>query len=180
MTRLRKCLKFSAKSTWRSRALPYRDEIKTSRTLSRTPPVLMIYSQQRSSDVAAGSSISTLHTVASTIQRDANFTHILRNMGDSVSGGYCVIHLIYSQYRCRKCCNYFNADISDQVLAKTHDTHCVVSLAVRFVVEDSLSYATSWHLWHDQRVFVPSAPNQIWVETGGEKGGWMSVSEILR
>ena len=65
-----------------------------------------------------------------------------------------------------------NADMDDLALPKSLYTHRVVHTAVRLVVEDGLPYRTaSWHLWRDQRVFVPFATIQNWVETGGKKGG---------
>ncbi len=77
----------------------------------------------------------------------------------------------YSQHHCCKCKDYFNADMSDWALPKSHYTHRVVAMAVRLVVEDGLSYhAASWHLWRDHRVFVLYTAIQNWVERG-EKGG---------
>jgi len=77
----------------------------------------------------------------------------------------------YSQHRCQDCGTYFNADMDDLALPKSHYTHRVVQTAVRLVVEDGLPYrAASWHLWRDRRVFVPFATIQNWVEAGGEKG----------
>lgn len=127
---------------------------------------------------------------AKIIQRSRNFSHrpcpacgrscfrsrpgkrILHDVGDLVSGRPRDIHLIYSQHRCTCCRMYFNADMSDYALPKSHYTHRVVALAVRLVVEDGLPYqAASWHLWRDHRVFVPYATIQNWVEAGGKKGG---------
>jgi hypothetical protein len=79
---------------------------------------------------------------------------------------------MYSQHYCCKCKSYFNADMSDLALPKSHYTHRVVAMAVRLVVEDGLPYrAACWHLWRDHRVFVPYATIQNWVECGGKKGG---------
>ena len=81
------------------------------------------------------------------------------------------MHVTYSQHRCPKCNTYFNADMEDLALAKSHYTHRVVALSVRLVVEDGLPYrSASWHLWRDHRVFVPFATIQNWVEAGGKKG----------
>jgi hypothetical protein len=95
----------------------------------------------------------------------------LHDVGDLVSGRPHDIHLAYSVHHCTQCDIYFNSDMSDVALPKSHYTHRVVALAVRLVVEDGLPYeAASWHLWRDHRVFVPWATIQNWVEAGGEKG----------
>jgi transposase len=95
----------------------------------------------------------------------------LHDVGDLVSERPRDLHLTYSQHYCCKCRRYFNADMSDLALPKSHYTHRVVALAVRLVVEDGLPYrAASWHLWRDHRVFVPFATIQNWVESGGKKG----------
>jgi hypothetical protein len=79
-----------------------------------------------------------------------------------------VVH--YSQHHCIRCNRYFNADMDDLALPKSHYTHRVVSLAVRLVVEDGLPYrSASWHLWRDHRVFVPWSTIKNWVEATGEK-----------
>ena len=96
----------------------------------------------------------------------------LHDVGDPVSERPRKLHLTYSQHYCCQCKCYFNADMSDLALPKSHYTHRVVARAVRLVVEDGLPYrAASWHLWRDHRVFVPYATIQNWVECGGEKGG---------
>lgn len=96
---------------------------------------------------------------------------VLHDVGDLVSGRPREIHFTYSVHHCTRCDIYFNADMSDVALPKSHYTHRVVALAVRLVVEDGLPYeAASWHLWRDHRVFVPWATIQNWVEAGGEKG----------
>src|SRR5438067_2966188 len=60
------------------------------------------------------------------------------------------------------------------------DTHRVIDLAVRLVVEDGLPYRTaSWHLWRDQRVFVPFATLQNWVEAAGEKAAAQAETDYL-
>jgi hypothetical protein len=106
----------------------------------------------------------------------------LHDLGDLCSG--CPIDLLvtYSHHDCSKCRKYFNADLSALAPPGSHDTHRVIQMAVRLVVEDSLPYRpASWHLWRDHRVFVPFATIQNWVEAGGKKGtgrhGW-SVSGL--
>jgi len=95
----------------------------------------------------------------------------LHDLGDSLSERPRDILVTYSQHYCCKCKAYFNADMLDLALPKSHYTHRVVSLAVRLVAEDGLPYrVASWHLWRDHRVFVPYATIQNWVEAGGEKG----------
>jgi len=99
------------------------------------------------------------------------FTRTLHDLGDPVSGRPREIHLRYSQHRCPGCNTYFNADVDDLALPRSHYTHRVVHTAVRLVVEDGLPYrSASWHLWRDHRVFVPFATIQNWVEAGGKKG----------
>ena len=45
---------------------------------------------------------------------------------------------------------------------------CLVRPTRREVAEDGLPYrAASWHMWRDQRVFVPFATIQNWVEASG-------------
>ena len=98
-------------------------------------------------------------------------TRTLHDLGDPISGRPREIHLTYSQHRCLGCNTYFNADMDDLALPKSHYTHRVVHTAVRLVVEDGLPYrSASWHLWRDHRVFVPFATIQNWVEAGGKKG----------
>jgi transposase len=97
-------------------------------------------------------------------------TRVLHDLGDSRSGRPRDIMVTYSQHRCPHCNCYFNADMDDLALPKSHYTHHVVATAVRLVVEDSLPYrSASWHLWRDHRVFVPWATIQNWVEAAGEK-----------
>ena len=99
-------------------------------------------------------------------------TRKLHDLGDPISGRPREIHLTYSQHCCLGCNTYFNADMDDVALPKSHYTHRVVHTAVRLVVEDGLPYRpASWHLWRDHRVFVPFATIQNWVEAGGKKGG---------
>lgn len=103
--------------------------------------------------------------------RKRTFERTLHDLGDLVGGRPRDLHVTSSQHYCCKCQRYFNADMSDVALPKSHYTHRVTSLAVRLVVEDGLPYrAASWHLWRDHRVFVPYATIQNWVEAGGKKG----------
>jgi len=95
----------------------------------------------------------------------------LHDLGDPISGRPRDLHIRYSQHRCCGCDSYFNADMDDLALPRSHYTHRVVHTAVRLVVEDGLPYrSASWHLWRDHRVFVPFATIQNWVEAGGKKG----------
>ena len=103
--------------------------------------------------------------------RKRTYERMLHDVGDLVSGRPRKIRLTYSQHYCCKCKSYFNTDMSDLALPKSHYTHRVVTLAVRLVVEGGLPYrSASWHLWRDHRVFVPYATIQNWVEAGGKKG----------
>jgi hypothetical protein len=80
------------------------------------------------------------------------------------------LQVVYSQHYCVSCDTYFNADMADLAPPGSHYTCRVITLAVRLVVEDGLPYRlASWHLWRDQRVFVPFATIQNWVEAAGEK-----------
>lgn len=111
--------------------------------------------------------------------RDRTRQRVLHDVGDLVLGRPRDLHVTYSQHYCGACRQYFNADMSEYALPKSHYTHRVVSLAVRLVVEDGLPYqAASWHLWRDHRVFVPFATIQNWVEAGGKKGGAADVDEL--
>ncbi len=65
---------------------------------------------------------------------------VLHDVGDLVSGRPHDIHLTYSVHHCTRCDLYFNSDMSDVALPKSHYTHRVVGLAVRLVVEDGLPY----------------------------------------
>ena len=95
---------------------------------------------------------------------------VLHDLGDPRSDRPRDIVLTYSQHRCPNCNCYFNADMDDLALPKSHYTHHVVATAVRLVVEDALPYRpASWHLWRDHRVFVPWATIQNWVEATGKK-----------
>jgi hypothetical protein len=79
--------------------------------------------------------------------------------------------ITYAQPYCTKCRKYFNGDLSDLAPPGSHDTHRVMDLAVRLVVEDGVpSRPARGHLWRDHRVLVPFATIQHWVEAGGGKG----------
>jgi hypothetical protein len=81
-----------------------------------------------------------------------------------------LLRVRYSQHYCAACDAYFNANMSDLAPPGGHYTLRVIALAVRLVVEDGLPYRTaSWHLWRDQRVFVPFTTVQTWVEAAGKK-----------
>jgi transposase len=102
--------------------------------------------------------------------RHRTLERTLHDLGDPVSERPRDLLVTYSQHYCCKCKSYFNVDMSDLALPKSHYTHRVVAMAVRLVVEDGLPYrAASWHLWRDHRVFVPYATIQNWVECGGKK-----------
>lgn len=89
-------------------------------------------------------------------------TRLLHDLGDMISGRPRDPFITYSQHRCPKCNCYFNADMSDLALPKARYTHRVAGMAVRLVVEDGLPYRTaSWHLWRNNRVFVPWGTIQL-------------------
>ena len=95
----------------------------------------------------------------------------LHDLGDLLSGRPHEIQLTYSVHYCSKCRKCFNADMSALAPPGSHYTQGVIDLAVRLVAEDGLPYRTaSWSLWRDDRVFVPFATIQNWVEAGGKKG----------
>ena len=97
-------------------------------------------------------------------------TRVLHDLGDSLADRPRDLVVTYSQHRCPHGNLYFNADMDDLALPKSHYTHRVVATAVRLVVEDGLPYrSASWHLWRDHRVFVPFATVQNWVAAGGKK-----------
>ena len=104
--------------------------------------------------------------------RDRIVKRTLHDLGDLKANRPIDLQITYSQYYCSVCDRYFNADMDDLALPKSHYTHRVVSMALRLAVEDGLPYrVASWHLWRDHRVFVPFATIQNWVEAGGKKGG---------
>jgi transposase len=97
--------------------------------------------------------------------RDNTFTRKLHDIGDIKANRPRDLLVSYSQHRCSKCGRYFNADLRDLADHHCQYTRRVVKLAVRHIVQDSLSYrAASWHLWRDHLVFVPWATIQNWVE----------------
>jgi hypothetical protein len=101
----------------------------------------------------------------------------LHDLGDWSSGHPIDLLVTYSSHYCSRCQKYFNVDLTDLASPGSHYTHRVVQMSVRLVVEDGLPYRpASWHMWRDQRVFVPFATIQNWVEAGGKKGarsnGW--------
>ena len=97
----------------------------------------------------------------------------LHDLGDARAG--CPIDLVvtFSRHRCPRCGCCFPCDISELALPYCQYTRRVQQRAVRLVAEDGLPYlAASWHLWRDDRVFVPFATLQNWVEAaGGKKPG---------
>ena len=98
------------------------------------------------------------------------YRRVLHDLGDSLSGRPRDLQVTYSQQHCPACGSYFNADMLDLALPACHYTLHVVRTAVRLVVEEGLPYrSASWHLWRDQRVFVPFATIQNWVEAAGGK-----------
>jgi predicted RNA-binding Zn-ribbon protein involved in translation (DUF1610 family) len=68
--------------------------------------------------------------------RHDTYSRVLHDVGDVVDGRPRDIYLEYSQHRCTKCGQSFNADMSDYAWPKAHDPHRVVSLAVRPVIEE--------------------------------------------
>jgi len=101
----------------------------------------------------------------------------LHDLGDLYTGHPVDLLVAYSSHSCCPCRKHCNIDLSDLAPPGAHDTHRVIDLAVRVVVEDGLPYRpASWHLWRDHRVFVPCATMQNGVEAGGKKGtrshGW--------
>jgi hypothetical protein len=108
-------------------------------------------------------------------------TRVRPDVGDLVTGKPQDSELVYAQHRCTKCHPFFDAATSEDSWSKARDTHRVVFLALRLVVEDGLpDPAARWHRWREHRVFVPFATLQNWVEAGGEKGGAAKVDELSR
>lgn len=62
----------------------------------------------------------------------------LHDLGDIYAG--CPVDLLvaYSSHYCSTCQKYFNIDLSDVAPPGSHDTHRVIDMAVRLVVEDSV------------------------------------------
>lgn len=95
---------------------------------------------------------------------------VLHDLGDARRDRPVDLHVSYSRHKCTRCGACFHAATDDLALPLCHYTHRVQQRAVRVVIEDHLPYrAASWHLWREQRVFVPWATIQNWVEAAGEK-----------
>jgi hypothetical protein len=95
----------------------------------------------------------------------------LHDVGDVATGRPVDLLVSYASHDCATCQKYCTIDLSDLTPPGSHDTHRVIDLAVRVVVEDGVpSRPASWHLWRDHRVFVPFGTLQHWVEAGGKKG----------
>ena len=62
-------------------------------------------------------------------------TRRLHDLGDALTGRPRDLVITHSQHRCPKCNRYFNADMENLALPRSHYTHHVVALAVRLVVE---------------------------------------------
>ena len=95
----------------------------------------------------------------------------LHDLGDWSPG--CPVDLLvsYASHDCSQCRKHFNIDLSDVAPPGGHDTHRVIQMAVRLVVDDGVPYRPArWHLWRDHRVFVPFATLHNWTEAGGKKG----------
>jgi len=102
--------------------------------------------------------------------RHARGQRTLHDLGCLLRDRPRLLHITYSRHYCVRCRLHFSADLSDLAPPGGHYTQRVSALAVRLVVEDGLPLRTaSWHLWRDQRVFVPFATVQNWVEAAGEK-----------
>jgi hypothetical protein len=102
--------------------------------------------------------------------RDGQGQRTLHDLGCLLRDRPRVLLVVYSRHYCTSCKRYFGVDLSDLAPPGSHYTQRVISLAVRLVVEDGMPYrVASWHLWRDQRVFVPFATLQNWVEAAGEK-----------
>jgi transposase len=98
------------------------------------------------------------------------YRRLLHDLGDARTGRPIDLQVEHSQHYCCRCQCWFTVDLSDLALPGSRYTHRVVAAAVRAVVEDGLPYRVAcWHLWRDQRVFVPFATIQNWVEAAGKK-----------
>lgn len=88
--------------------------------------------------------------------------------------------MTYSSHSCTPCQKYCHIDLSDVAPPGSHDTHRVIAMAVRLVVEARLPYRpASWHLWRAPRVFGPFATLQNWVEAGGKKAQGHMAGALL-
>lgn len=95
----------------------------------------------------------------------------------------CPVDLVvtFSRHRCLHCGGCFAVDISDLALPYCRYTRRVQQRAVRLVAEDGLPYqVASWHLWRDDRVFVPYATIQNWVEAAGGKNPEQHLDHLPR
>ena len=77
----------------------------------------------------------------------------LHDIGDPLTGRPRDIILTYSTHRCPQCNHYFNADMLDLALPRSHYPHRVVSMAVR-----------GWSLTMDYRT---GRPRGIYGESSG-------------
>ena len=95
----------------------------------------------------------------------------LQDWGDLDAWSPRDLVLSSSQHSCTKCRTSCSLALSDLAPPGSQDTHRVIELAVRLVVEDGFPYRpASWPLWRDHRVFVPFATIHNGVEAGGKKG----------
>ncbi len=103
--------------------------------------------------------------------RDKQKQRLLHDLGDLRTGRPKDLQITYAHSYWPPCRCYFPTDLSDLAPPTSADTHRVMALAGRIVMEDGLpSRPASWHWWRDHRVFVPCATLQNWVEAGGKKG----------
>ena len=172
MTPSGKCRKFRAEGTWPRRALPCLvpgSICQMPRKASRDPKICP---KPRSFAAAATSRIALVPGAASRVSATAPADESCTTSAIWSPVGRATSTSSTRSIAVPQCRKYFNVDMSDLALPKSHYTHRVVAMAVRLVVEDGLPYrAASWHLWRDHRVFVPYATIQNWVEAGGKKGG---------
>jgi hypothetical protein len=104
----------------------------------------------------------------------------LHDLGDSWAERPVEVVVTFSRHRCLRCGCCFAVDFSDLALPYCQYTRRVQQRAVRLVAEDGLPYRdATWHLWRDDRVFVPATTIQHWVEAAGEKKGSESLDHPL-
>ena len=107
-------------------------------------------------------------------------SRILHDLGAAHADRPVELLITFSRHRCLRCGCCFACDLSDLALPYCQYTRRVQQRAVRLVVEDGLAYQTaSWHLWRDDRVFVPYATIQNWAEAAGEKKGRQHLDHLL-
>ena len=112
--------------------------------------------------------------------RDHELTRTVHDLGDWTTGRPVDLCLLYAEYFCTPCGRYFSTDLSALAYPRSHYTLRVQHLAVRLVLEDRLPYrAASWHLWREQRVFVPFATLQNWVEAASTRALPLMETEYL-